>query len=96
LLAASQNTTLCLDEPENFLALREVQPWLDALMSRTETNESQAVLVSHHPELINALAVGHGRWLDRTSGGPTRCQPITEDGSGLPISELVARGWLNA
>jgi len=97
LLATARNgTTLCLDEPENFLALREVQPWLDALIEATQSGDCQSVLVSHHPHLIDALASGAGRWLDRAAGGPTRCQPVAEDGSGLAVSELVARGWLHA
>jgi predicted ATPase len=96
LLAAARNgATLCLDEPENFLALREIQPWLDALIERTQAGDCQGVLVSHHPHLIDALAKGQGQWLDRIAGGPTRCQPVTDDGSGLAVSELVARGWLH-
>ncbi len=86
---------LCLDEPENFLALREIQPWLNKLIDRTQTFNQQVVLISHHPELINTLAGAAGRWLDRTAGASTRCQLINADQGGLPISELVARGWIH-
>lgn len=92
---AGPESTLCLDEPENFLALREVQPWLNRVIDKVQSQAFQALLISHHPELINALAVGTGRWLERPSGGPTRSREITEDGSGLPVAELVARGWLH-
>jgi predicted ATPase len=95
LATATVQTTVCLDEPENFLALQEVQPWLNALIDRTQSQDLQAILISHHPELVDALAVGCGRWLDRAGGGPTRCQVVSQDGSGLPVSELVARGWLH-
>jgi predicted ATPase len=93
---ANADTTFCLDEPENFLALREVQPWMDALIDRAQSGHCQAILVSHHPQLVDTLALGYGRWLDRTGGGPTRCQNVTNDDTGLPVSELVARGWLHA
>jgi uncharacterized protein YlaN (UPF0358 family) len=88
--------TFCLDEPENFVALREIQPWLNALIEKTQSRACQVLLISHHPELINALAVGSGRWFERVAGGPVRVQPISDEQTGLPISELVARGWLHA
>ncbi|PKO23161.1 MAG: hypothetical protein CVU38_05575 [Chloroflexi bacterium HGW-Chloroflexi-1] len=95
--AAGENTdTLCLDEPENFLALPEIQPWLVALHDRCSGGEVQALLISHHPELIDyLLASPVGYWFDRECNQPTRVRPIsTDDSSGLPISELIARGWL--
>lgn len=92
---AGPECTLCLDEPENFLALREIQPWLNMVIDRAQTEAFQAVLISHHPELINALAVGAGLWLDRPTGGPTRSREITNDDSGLAVADLVARGWLH-
>jgi len=87
---------LCLDEPDNFLALREIQPWLNMLIDRVNAFNHQVVLISHHPELINTLAVTAGRWIDRTAGASTRCQIITDDQTGLPLSELIARGWIHA
>jgi len=92
---AGPECTLCLDEPENFLALREIQPWLNMVIDKAQSQAFQTVLISHHPELINALAVGAGRWLERPSGGPTRSREITDDGSGLAVADLVARGWLH-
>jgi len=49
---------------------------------------------SHHPEIINYLASGYGYWFEKEANMPVRLQQITENGSGLPISELVARNWL--
>ena len=96
LATATDDCTICIDEPENFLALREINPWLNLLLERTQTQRCQAVLISHHPELINALAVGSGRWIDRTGDAESRAQTISENGSGLSVAELVARGWLHA
>lgn len=95
----SENYTLCIDEPENFLALPEIQPWLTELYDLCAEGESQALLISHHPELINyLLASPVGYWFDRQSNAPVRVKKIAHqdsEQSGLPISELIARGWLN-
>ena len=91
----SSDYTLCIDEPENFLALPEIQPWLTLLYDLCSEKKLQALLISHHPELIDYLALSVGYWFDRTNYMPTRVKRITEDGSGLPISELIARGWLH-
>lgn len=96
-LSGDADATLCIDEPENFLALPEVQPWLDAFYDRTEDENIQGLLVSHHPRVINQLAVEQGLWLDRDEGqGPTRVRPIeSNDGAALSVSELVERGWVH-
>jgi predicted ATPase len=89
------NVCLCIDEPENFLALPEIQPWLISLYDLCQERNMQAFLISHNPEVINYLASGSGYWLDRLPNGPTRIKPIVETGeTGLKISELIARGWL--
>lgn len=90
--------TLCLDEPENFLALPEIQPWLISLYDHCMEGHVQALLISHHPELMNyLLASPVGYWFEYECNRPARVKPIqAEKGDGLPISELVARGWLNA
>jgi predicted ATPase len=94
--AVDEDNTLCLDHPESCLALPEIQPWLLRLADATEEGRCQAIIATHHPELINLLAANSGYWLERQSGGPTRVRRIQEQGdSGLPLSELIARGWLH-
>jgi predicted ATPase len=101
LLCATQGEkryTLCVDEPENFLALPEIQPWLVKLYDLCSEGKIQALLISHHPEMINyLLASPVGYWLDHHSNTPVRARPITaaDSDTGLPISELIARGWLH-
>ncbi len=89
--------TICLDEPENFLALPEIQPWLVSLYDHCMDGDAQALLISHHPELINyLLASPSGYWFERQGAKSTRIKSIrAENNGGLPVSELVARGWLN-
>ena len=93
----AESVTLCVDEPENFLALPEIQPWLDEVDEGALKGERQVLLISHHPKLINFLARDAGVWLSREAGvGPTRPQRLAaaDDDSGLPLSQLVERGWI--
>ncbi len=85
--------TLCIDEPENFVALREIQPWLTHLRERVENGEGQALLISHNPELLDQLAVPHGLVFRRDGSGPVRVERFQTDQSALNPAELVARGW---
>jgi predicted ATPase len=88
---------LCVDEPENFLALPEIQPWLDALYDQVEDQRLQGLLVSHHPRLINMLADDAGFWVQQDpSAGFARISRIIcgEDTEGLPVSQVVERGWI--
>ena len=94
-LAAGQGYTLFLDEPENYLALPEIQPWLIELADRCGDSVPQAVLCSHHPELIDYLGGARGLMLRRENSGPTRVRDMAgiQIEGGLALSELVARGW---
>ena len=98
LLAAQKyGYMLCLDEPENFLALPEIRPWLVDLYDLCEEGKVQAVLISHHPEMIDyLLASPVGYWFDRQDNLAVRLKPIqAENDGGLSVSELIARGWLH-
>lgn len=100
-LPQTGGATLCIDEPENYLALPEIQPWMDALADlaepEAEEDTCQVLLISHHPWLLNFLAVEQGVWLERMHGsGPTREHAIgaqVAEGQ-LAISELIDRGWI--
>ncbi len=88
------NSVICIDEPENFLALPEIQPWFDTLYDQCAERNLQVLLISHHPKIINLLASDSGYWFSRENN-LTRIQKITpEDESGLSIAELIERGWI--
>ena len=96
-ICAVDANTLCFDQPESHLALPEIHPWLMRLSDATDDGKCQAIIVTHHPMLINLLAAHSGYWLERQLGGPTRFKKITQDqqdSAGLSLSELIARGWL--
>jgi len=94
--ALKPGATLCFDEPDNFIALREVQPWLTKALDRAEDEESgaQVLIASHHPELLNRMAYKEGLLFDRPGGRQTRVSPFSDPSqTGLTASELIARGW---
>jgi predicted ATPase len=94
-LGAGQGYTFFLDEPDNYLALPEIQPWLIKLVDSCGAEVSQAVLCSHHPELIDYLGGDRGILLRRESSGVTVVRSprdIIIDG-GVKMSEVIARGW---
>ena len=94
--AREDDVTLCIDEPDNFIALPEIEPWLSELEDICTDGPVQALLISHHPELLNRLASSSGIWFSRDRNGPVRIEPVEDsDGTGLAVSELYARGWLN-
>ena len=94
ILSSGRRTSLFLDEPDNYLTLSEVQPWLAEAVEACGDSIEQLVVVSHHPVTIDYMAGASGLWFTREGTGPARVsdQPAnTVD--GLSISETVARGW---
>lgn len=86
--------TVIIDEPENFISLREIQPWLRAADDMADDHGGQVLLISHHPELINQWAPSYGVQFIRDGVGPVRVEKFRGDPeSPLSASELVARGW---
>lgn len=91
---AGDRPYLFLDEPDNYLALREIQPWLATASEQCGDTLEQLVLVSHHPVTIDYLAGASGRWFSREGTGPVRVSAKPSKlKDGLALSEIVARGW---
>jgi hypothetical protein len=91
---SDERRVLFLDEPDNYVALQEIEPWLTALLDAAGRTVAQAVLISHHPEVIDHLAWEKGIWFTRESGGPTRVEVgRATDIAPLRPSEVEARGW---
>lgn len=97
ILRVETDVVLCFDEPDNFVALPEIQPWLVALSTAVEAEQQQVFIISHHPEIIDYLATGGATVFERVNGGPARVRPLSLDrGLGLKASEILARGWDDA
>lgn len=94
--AEGNTRTLLLDEPENYVGLQLIQPWLVELADAMRY-EGQLFVISHHPEVIDYLAADCSLFFERPGGGPTRLRLDPFDrNKGLKASEFVVRGLLDA
>jgi predicted ATPase len=87
--------TVLIDEPDNYVGLPELQPWILALMEVLDDTR-QGVLISHHPEILSygRGELGHYLWRDNHMS-PTRRGPL-EVPAGMSPGEAMARGWIDA
>ncbi len=86
--------TVFIDEPDNYIALREIQPWLLAAEEVVDDHNGQIILISHHPEILNQWAASCGLRFFREDNGHVRTEKFKADPAGnLQPSELIARGW---
>ncbi len=86
--------TVLIDEPDNYVGLPELQPWVLAIRELLD-DEHQAILISHHPEVLGNGDEENGRYLWRDNhSSPTRSSPLKVP-IGLTPAEAIARGWVN-
>lgn len=85
--------TVFIDEPDNFIALREIQPWLLAAEEAVDDHNGQLILVSHHPETLNQWAKTYGLRFYREQNGQVRADKFSPDEKSLQPSEVISRGW---
>lgn len=85
---------IVIDEPDNYVGLPELQPWVLAMRELLD-DEHQAILISHHPEILGSAGEEYGNYLWRDNHtSPTRIGPLKIP-EGLSAGEAVARGWVN-
>jgi len=90
----NRGDTVFVDEPDNFISLREIQPWLLAAEEAVEDHNGQLILISHHPETLNQWAREYGLLFFREENGHVRTEKFKPDQDGkLQAAELIARGW---
>jgi predicted ATPase len=93
-LRAGTFSTVLIDEPDNFVSMREIQPWLENLNDICDDHDRQALIISHHPEIINSMARGAELWFSRKAGAHAVVKPFPQV-AGLTPAETMARGWEN-
>lgn len=99
ILTEGQGHALFIDEPVNFVGLSEIQPWLIALGDVCGAAIPQALICSHHPEVLDYIGADRAILLSRELNGPTRAVSLSDrlgsaNGNGpLKLSQLMARGW---
>jgi ABC-type cobalamin/Fe3+-siderophores transport system ATPase subunit len=92
-LATGAVQTVFIDEPDNFVGLPELQPWVLAIRELLD-EQHQAILISHHPEIVNSAGEDAGRYLWRENhSSPTRIGPLSVP-DGLSAGEALTRGWI--
>lgn len=85
--------TVLIDEPDNFVGLPELQPWVLSLRELLD-DDHQAILISHHPEILNGAGPDFGSYLWRDNhAAPTRIGPLMVP-VGITAGEAIARGWV--
>jgi predicted ATPase len=93
---AKDSNTVFIDEPDNFVSSREIQPWLISAEAGAEDHHAQLILISHHPEILNQWAREFGLLFTREENGHVRTKPFSAvTDTGLKPAETVARGWEN-
>ncbi len=90
----SKGCTVFIDEPDNFISLREIQPWLLASEEAVEDHRGQLILISHHPEILNQWALRYGLRFFRENNGHVRTEKFKVDPKmQLQPADVIARGW---
>ena len=94
--AVGQGATVCIDEPENFVALRELQPFMLSIEEKIEESGGQVLLISHGSEFINRMPIHSVVNFERQEGNRVQIAPFSMNGiTTLSPAEVVARGWEN-
>jgi energy-coupling factor transporter ATP-binding protein EcfA2 len=84
--------TVFIDEPDNFMGLPELQPWVLSMRELLD-EKHQLVLISHHPEILSNSGEANGRYIWRDNHtSPTRIGPLKVP-EGMTAGEAIARGW---
>ena len=92
-LATGAAHTVLIDEPDNYVGLPELQPWVLSLRELLD-DEHQAILITHHPEVLSSAGKESGRYLWRDNHtSPTRIGPLNIP-EGMAPGEAIARGWV--
>ena len=88
--------TVFIDEPDNYVSLRELQPWCQAVEKACQYNGGQCIMISHHPEMIDYFAGSSGIWMTRKASGESSIMAAPHvDSSFMKYSELIAGGYLD-
>ncbi|MDR3334982.1 MAG: ATP-binding protein [Treponema sp.] len=91
-LSLNKVSTVLIDEPDNFISLQELQPWLLS-MSELIDESHQVLIISHNAEIIDSNpSRGFLFWRDNHVS-PVRAGPLTIP-QGLTVGEALTRGWV--
>ncbi|MRG90794.1 AAA family ATPase [Polyangium spumosum] len=93
--ALDQAALTVFDEPEMGLSPHEMQPWLARVRKTLDDHGGQAIMISHHPLVIDYIAPASTIRFRRPNGGPTVAEEVTlKTTGGLKVSEWVSLPWV--
>ena len=93
-LSMGSVNTVMIDEPDNYVSLQELQPWLLSI-SELVDKDHQVLIISHNAEILESNPSGSiFFWRDNHSS-PTRVGPVNIP-EGLAFGEALARGWITS
>lgn len=87
-------TTIIIDEPDNFISLLELQPWLLTMLDECP-DEGQIILVSHSPEIIRTMGPEKAAYFSRADHlSPTVVSRVERDET-VALVDRFRRGWMD-
>jgi hypothetical protein len=92
-LSKGNINTVLIDEPDNFVSLQELQPWLLSMAELTG-EQRQALIISHNSEILDSNPSGGFLFQRDSHSSPARYGPLNVP-EGLRVGEALARGWVN-
>lgn len=86
--------TAIIDEPENFLGLQQLLPWLISASEAVEGGRGQLMLISQHPEFLSQWAPASSIQFVRSGLGPVKIKEA-RPAPDMPLApvELMAQAW---
>ena len=91
LTTAKDSLTVMIDEPDNFISIQELQPWM-LEMSEIVDNSRQLILISHNADILESSMSQIQLFYRDNHNSPARIKPL-ETPEGITIREALARGW---
>lgn len=91
---APKASLILFDEPDNFVAEEEIQPWLSQMRDViVDARRGTLIAISHHHSVIDYLAADQAWELRRAEEGPTRLRNIrVPRDTGMTASEFLRLG----
>lgn len=93
-LSTGSVNTVMIDEPDNYVSLQELQPWLLSI-SELIDREHQVLIISHNAEILESNPFSTVFFWRDNHHSPTRVG-LANIPEGLTISEALVRGWVTS
>jgi hypothetical protein len=92
LIIRNKIKNIFIDEPDNYVNLKELQPWLDSLCDFLDS-EKQVVLITHNSQMLDSpcVSIHHRIWREK-HGMSSQVESSNAYGMVSPLSKNIIRG----